>query len=83
MDESKYHKINITGSTIRLDQFLKWAGIATSGGHAKALIQDKCVLVNGCVETHRGRKLQTGDVVSIDSIEEVAYEVMGGNENVY
>lgn len=79
MNGIKCRKISITGGTIRLDQFLKWAGIATTGGHAKALVQDGCVFVNGRMETHRGRKLQIGDVISISSVEGVAYEVMGGN----
>ena len=48
---------------IRLDHFLKFCGIAQTGGHAKILIQDGEVIVNGNVETRRRRKLQAGDVV--------------------
>lgn len=36
-----------------------------SGGEAKVLIQAGEVLVNGEVETRRGRKLLPGDVVEI------------------
>ena len=50
-------------STIRLDQFLQLCGAADSGGHAKYLIQNGEVLVNGDVETRRRRKLTNGDVV--------------------
>lgn len=49
---------------IRLDQFLKWQGIVGTGGQAKLMIQEGEVTVNGQVETHRSRKLHSGDVVS-------------------
>ena len=51
---------------IRLADLLKLAGIADSGGHAKALIQGGGVVVNGAVEARRGRKLRVGDRVSVD-----------------
>lgn len=49
--------------TIKLDQFLKLAQVVQSGGQAKLLIQSGQVMVNGAVETRRGRKLRPGDVV--------------------
>ncbi|KPQ33453.1 MAG: ribosome-associated protein [Phormidium sp. OSCR] len=49
--------------TIKLAQFLKWVGAVNTGGEAKVLIQYGEVLVNGVVETRRGRKLVPGDVV--------------------
>ena len=48
---------------ITLDQFLKQVGIVGSGGEAKILIQGGEVLLNGVVETRRGKKLVAGDVV--------------------
>jgi len=51
--------------TIALDQFLKVIGIAQTGGQAKMLIRDEQVLVNGNLETRRGRKLYHGDLVTI------------------
>ncbi len=50
---------------IKLDQFLKWQGIVRTGGEAKLLIQGKDVLVNDRVETRRGRKLVSGDRVTV------------------
>jgi len=50
-------------SVITLDQFLKQVGIVGSGGEAKILIQGGEVLLNGVVETRRGKKLVAGDVV--------------------
>ena len=51
--------------TICLDQFLKLAGIAATGGQAKLMIQGGEVLVNGSVETRRRRKLTIGDSVAV------------------
>ncbi len=50
---------------IKLDQFLKWVGAASTGGHAKLMIQGGDVLVNGEIETRRGKKLVTGDRVTV------------------
>jgi ribosome-associated protein len=51
--------------TIKLDQFLKFVGVASTGGEAKLMIQDGDVKVNGEIETRRGRKLVTGDSVTV------------------
>ena len=51
------------GPTIRVDQLLKHAGVAASGGQAKAMVQGGQVKVNGEVDTRRGRKLRVGDSV--------------------
>jgi len=55
--------------TIKLDQFLKLAQVAATGGQAKALIQSGRVRVNGLVETRRGRQLRPGDHVVVDGEE--------------
>jgi ribosome-associated protein len=48
-----------------LGAFLKLAGVAATGGHAKIIVQSGEVTVNGEVETRRGRTLQVGDVVAV------------------
>jgi len=48
-----------------LGAFLKLAGAASTGGHAKLLVQNGEVSVNGEVDTRRGRTLQPGDVVAV------------------
>lgn len=53
--------------TITLSQFLKFMGIADTGGQAKMMIQSGEVLVNGTVDTRRGRQLVTGDRVTVGS----------------
>ena len=50
---------------ITLGQALKAANLVGSGGEAKVLIQAGEVLVNGEVETRRGRQLREGDVVEV------------------
>jgi ribosome-associated protein len=54
---------------LKLDQFLKWQGLAASGGEAKRRIQRGDVRVNDGTETRRGRQLFPGDVVAIDGRE--------------
>ena len=48
-----------------LGQALKVASLVGSGGEAKVVIQAGEVLVNGEVETRRGRMLHEGDVVEV------------------
>ena len=48
-----------------LGQALKAASLVGTGGEAKVLIQAGEVIVNGEVETRRGRKLEEGDVVEV------------------
>ncbi|MGK7883989.1 MAG: RNA-binding S4 domain-containing protein [Crocosphaera sp.] len=51
---------------IRLGQFMKWQNLVQSGGEAKIRIQGGEVMVNGCVETRRGRQLISGDKVTFN-----------------
>lgn len=50
---------------IKLGQFLKYEGIAESGAHAKMMIIDGQVKVNGEVDLRRGRKLHDGDQIVV------------------
>ena len=54
---------------MKLDQFLKWQRLASTGGEAKYLINTRQVMVNGSVELRRGRKLCPGDKVCLGNIE--------------
>ena len=56
-------KIDIKGGVIRLGQFLKMSVLVETGGEAKARVQSGEVLLNGEVETRRGRQLSHLDVV--------------------
>ena len=57
--------IEITGDMIRLGQFLKFASFADSGAQAGAMIADGDVLVDGEIETRRGRQLAKGMVIEV------------------
>ena len=59
-------EINIDSEYIKLDQALKLADIASTGGHAKFLILEGLVKVNGEIETRRGRKLKTQDIIEVE-----------------
>ncbi|WP_251443669.1 MULTISPECIES: RNA-binding S4 domain-containing protein [unclassified Microbacterium] len=58
--------VSIGGESIRLGQFLKFAGLLDSGGDAKEAIIDGYVRVNGEVERRRGRQLADGDLVGYE-----------------
>lgn len=59
-------EIKIDPPFIKLEQFLKFANIAETGGLAKMMIQDGIVEVNGEICMMRGKKLYNNDVVSVN-----------------
>jgi ribosome-associated protein len=63
--------VEVRAGGIDLGQLMKFAGIVDSGGDAKALLADGVVLVNGEVDTRRGRTLRDGDVVTVADEEPV------------
>jgi len=60
-------EVPIRDEVIRLGQLLKHAGLADSGGEARALLEQGAVTVNGEAESRRGRQLRAGDVVRVDT----------------
>ena len=58
-------KLKIETDFIKLDQCLKWAGVAESGVHAKDIILAEEVKVNGEIEVRRGKKLRSGDKIEV------------------
>lgn len=56
--------IKLRDEFIKLGQALKAANLVEDGVEAKYVIQDGEVLINGEVDTRRGRKLYDGDVIS-------------------
>lgn len=63
---TKMQTLKLRDEFIKLGQALKAAGLVESGVDAKFVIQDGLVRVNGNVETQRGKKLVSGDVVEFD-----------------
>ena len=57
----EYKKISVREDFIRLDSAMKLAGLVSTGGHAKTVIQNGEVKVNGEVCLLRGKKLKSGD----------------------
>ena len=58
--------IKLRDEFIKLGQALKAAGLVESGVDAKEVIVQGLVVVNGEIETRRGRKLYDGDGVEFD-----------------
>ena len=51
---------------IELCQFIKFGGLADTGGEAKTLIAQGRVLLNDVIETQKRKKLAVGDKVKVD-----------------
>lgn len=58
--------ISIKTEYIKLDQLLKFSGIAETGSDAKDMILDGIVKFNGEVCLMRGKKVRTGDSIEIE-----------------
>ena len=59
-------RLSIKEDFIRLDSAMKLAGIVSTGGHAKTVIQNGEVKVNGELCLMRGKKLKSGDIAEFD-----------------
>lgn len=59
------NEVKIATDFIKLDQFLKWAGVAENGGAAKAMVINGEVKVNGEIILQRGKKLYRGDNIAV------------------
>ncbi len=64
----KINKISIKEDFIRLDSAMKLGNLVITGGHAKIVIQEGEVKVNGEVCTMRGKKLHKGDIIEFEGI---------------
>ncbi len=70
--KKEHRQVNIDSDFIRLDSLLKLVNAVMTGGHAKIVIQESEVKVNGEICTARGKKIRAGDTVEFDR---VVYEV--------
>lgn len=57
--------VTVRAVPIELCQFIKFAGLAESGGAAKQLVGEGAVLVNGTPESRKRRQLEAGDRVTV------------------
>ncbi len=53
---------------IELNKLLKFKSIAQTGGHAKIMVTEGEVSVNGAVETQVRKKLRSGDKVAVGDV---------------
>ncbi len=63
----EYKKISVKEDFIRLDSAMKLASLVSTGGHAKIVIQNGEVKVNGEICTQRVKKLHSVDKVEYNS----------------
>ena len=71
--QKEHQQIKIDSEFIRLDALLKLVNAVMTGGHAKIVIQEGVVKVNGEICTASGKKIHPGENVEFDS---VIYEVI-------
>jgi ribosome-associated protein len=57
-------EIRIDTDFIKLEQFLKFAGAALTGGQAKNMVISGAVSVNGEICYERGKKLFGGEIIT-------------------
>ncbi len=55
--------VEITTEPVELYKILKFEGILSSGGEAKAVIAEGLVKVNGELETRKRKKIVAGDII--------------------
>ncbi|MCK5681036.1 RNA-binding S4 domain-containing protein [bacterium] len=57
----------ISDAYIELNKLLKASGLCGTGGHAKIVIEDELVTVNGVIETRKRRKINAGMIVKFET----------------
>lgn len=62
---SQINQVEITTEFIELNKFLKFENIVESGGHAKLVIADGQVRLNGKVQMQTRKKVRDGDIVEV------------------
>lgn len=68
-----------TDDFIELIKLLKLKQIAQTGGHAKMMVEDNLVKVNGELEYRKRRKLRAGDIVELMDIR---IEIHGAQQSI-
>lgn len=64
MNETEF---KIEGDYIELLALLKAIGMASTGGHAKFIVEEEVVFRNGELETRKRAKLIPGDVIEVEN----------------
>lgn len=69
-------KVIIKTEYIKLNAFLKYADIISTGSDAKIIIEQNKIKVNGEIALQRGKKLREGDIVEIEDLDQYKIEVL-------
>ena len=56
-------EVEVTSEPVELYKILKFEGLVSSGGAAKAAVASGQVMVNGEIETRKRKKIVSGDIV--------------------
>lgn len=64
-NSSKSRDVIVREVPIELCQFIKFGGLADSGGAAKQLVAEGSVALNGAIETRKRKQLAAGDRVVV------------------
>ncbi len=67
MNQPSEQEFEINGEYIELIKLLKAAGVCQTGGHAKLVVSDGEVKLNGEIETRKKRKIRKGDCVVFEN----------------
>ncbi len=59
--------VDITKEPIQLYKILKFEGLVSNGGEAKAAVAEGRVLVNGQVETRKRKQIVSGDIIEFEN----------------
>ncbi len=71
--------VTINKEPIELHKILKFEGLVASGGEAKAVIDEGLVLVNGCPEMRKRRKMLSGDIIEFNGVQLKLVLDLGGD----
>ena len=66
--EKDHFTLRPTDEFIELVKLLKLKQIAQSGGHAKMMVEEGLVKLNGEVEFRKRKKLRAGDIIELEGI---------------
>ena len=69
----------IRGEFITLGQFLKANGEVSIGAEVKAVLEEASILVDGEIETRRGRKLRPGQTVTFPDGRVIEFVAVGSS----
>lgn len=65
--EKSVFNLRVDDEYIELNKLLKILGLSQTGGHAKLIIEEGLINVNGEIELRKRKKLRRGDIVILEN----------------